>query len=100
MRERAEKSVRRLSAHILGAQDAERRRLARQLHDGVGQLCAGIKMEMDMLKKESPAPATPEIVDSCRRMAEQGLSETRTLSYLLHPPMLDELGFQHAVNGT
>ena len=97
MRARAEKSVRRLSAHILGAQDAERRRLARELHDGVGQLFAGIKMEMDMLKKEGPAQAAPEIVDSCRRMAEQGLSETRTLSYLLHPPMLDELGFQHAV---
>jgi signal transduction histidine kinase len=97
LRARAEKSVRRLSAHILGAQDAERRRLARELHDGVGQLFGGIKMEMDMLKKQSPAPAAPEIVDSCRRMAEQGLSETRTLSYLLHPPMLDELGFQHAV---
>jgi len=97
MRGKAEKSVRRLSAHILDAQDTERRRLARELHDGVGQLFAGIKMEMDMLKKESPVPALPEVVDSCQRMAEQGLSETRTLSYLLHPPMLDELGFQHAV---
>lgn len=97
MRAKAEKSVRRLSAHILGVQDAERRRLARELHDGVGQLFAGIKMEMDMLKKEGPAQAAPEVVDSCQRMAEQGLSETRTLSYLLHPPMLDELGFQHAV---
>lgn len=96
MRAKAEKSVRRLSAHILGAQDAERRRLARELHDGVGQLFAGIKMEMDMLKKESPSQAAPEVVDNCQRMAEQGLSETRTLSYLLHPPMLDELGFQHA----
>lgn len=99
MRAKAEKSVRRLSAHILGAQDAERRRLARELHDGVGQLFAGIKMEIDLLKKDgaAPATATAEVVDNCQRMAEQGLSETRTLSYLLHPPMLDELGFEHAM---
>jgi signal transduction histidine kinase len=97
MRAKAEKSVRRLSAHILDAQDAERRRLARELHDGVGQLFAGIKMEMDILKRDKAFQAAPEVVDNCQRMAEQGLSETRTLSYLLHPPMLDELGFEHAV---
>jgi len=97
MRAKAEKAVRRLSAHILGAQDTERRRIARELHDGVGQLFVGIKMELDLFQKDAVSDQAKETVESCRRMAEQGLTETRTLSHLLHPPMLDELGFEHAV---
>jgi len=97
MRAKAEKAVRRLSAHILGAQDSERRRIARELHDGVGQLFVGIKMEMDLLEQDAVGERTRAAVESCQRMAEQGLAETRTISHLLHPPMLDELGFEHAV---
>jgi signal transduction histidine kinase len=100
LRAKAETAVRRLSARILGAQDAERRRLARELHDGLGQLFAGIKMETEVLRRDQQIESRAnvhEAISNCQRMAEQGLSETRTISYLLHPPMLDELGFQHAV---
>ena len=97
MRAKAEKSVRRLSSHIIGAQDTERRRIARELHDGVGQLFVGIKMELDALREDAVSQPARESLENCRSMAEQGLTETRTISYLLHPPMLDELGFEHAV---
>jgi len=92
--QKAERAVRRLSGHILVAQDAERRRLARELHDDIGQLFAGIKLEIEMFTRSHGASRS---LESCQQMAEQGLSETRTISYLLHPPMLEELGFQHAV---
>lgn len=97
MRETAERAVRRLSGHILVAQDAERRRLARELHDGIGQLFAGIKLELGLLRKQVAPHAAIQTLENCHDMAEQGLAETRTISYLLHPPMLDELGFRHAV---
>lgn len=98
MRATAERSVRRLSAHILKAQDEERRRIARDLHDGIGQLFAALVMELDLLaQKLKGQPEIQERVDGSHQIAAQGLSETRTISYLLHPPMLDELGFEHAL---
>lgn len=98
MRTTAEQSVRRLSAHILKAQDEERRRIARDLHDGIGQLFAALVMELDLLaQKLKGQPEIQERVDGSHQIAAQGLSETRTISYLLHPPMLDELGFEHAL---
>jgi signal transduction histidine kinase len=97
VRQSAERAVRRLSAYILVAQDAERRRLARELHDGIGQLFVGIGLEMRFLERSHPARSADSHLENCQRMAEQGLAETRTISYLLHPPMLDELGFEHAV---
>jgi len=98
MRATAEQSVRRLSARILKAQDEERRRIARELHDGVGQLFAALVMELDLLAQKLKGNAEmQERVDGSHQIAAQGLSETRTISYLLHPPMLDELGFEHAL---
>jgi signal transduction histidine kinase len=93
----AERSIRKLSAHILKIQDGERRRLARELHDGLGQTFAGLNMEMEVLARSSPlSPAQKESVDNAQKMAAEGLSQTRTISYLLHPPMLDEFGFEQA----
>lgn len=98
MRATAESSVRKLNAHILSAQDVERRRLARELHDGLGQIFAGLVMDLDMLAKKADAnEEVQSIVSSAREIAAQGAAETRTISYLLHPPMLDELGFEHAL---
>jgi two-component system NarL family sensor kinase len=93
----AERSVRRLSAHILRVQDAERRRLARELHDGLGQIFAGLNMELEMLSKGTNLdPNQRQSFANAQQMAADGLSQTRTISYLLHPPMLDEFGFEHA----
>ena len=86
-----------LTHRLLKVQDEERRKLARDLHDTFGQTLAALKMAVSQLKetcKETPA-ALP-IVSDVERMADQAIGEIRTLSYLLHPPLLDEIGFASA----
>ncbi|HEY6467081.1 MAG TPA: histidine kinase [Candidatus Acidoferrales bacterium] len=96
-KEAAERSVRRLSAHILRVQDAERRRLARELHDGIGQVFAGLNMEVELLSRGLTLDENQkESFASLQKMVGDGLSQTRTISYLLHPPILDEFGFEQA----
>ncbi len=101
-RRNAESAIRRLSGRLLNLQDQERRRIARELHDSLGQYLAGLKMTIELL-------AQPNIKDKaslfaeCSEILERCISETRTLSHLLHPPLLDEAGFASAakwfVNG-
>jgi signal transduction histidine kinase len=97
-REQAEAAVRALSGQILRIQDEERRRIARELHDSLGQLLSSAKMSLDHLK--SAPPANPEeardLIATACDLVEQSIAETRTLSYLLHPPLLDEFGFASA----
>lgn len=81
-----------LSSRLLRTRDEEHRRIARELHDSLGQYLAALKMNLARLgdsrnpKGEVLHRETEEIVDRC-------IAETRTLSYLLHPPLLDEIGF-------
>jgi two-component system NarL family sensor kinase len=86
-------ALRRLSVRILGLQDAERRRIGRELHDSLGQYLTGLKIDMDMLRQrpynDGLWSQTEELLSTC-------LSEVRTLSYLLHPPMMDEAGLSSA----
>jgi PAS domain S-box-containing protein len=91
-RKEAEESARRLSGRILTLQDDERRRIARGLHDSLGQYLAALKMNLDQLSASNYrtlASECSEIVDKC-------FTETRTISHLLHPPLLDEAGFGSA----
>ena len=86
-------SVRQLSLKLLTVQDEEHRSIARELHDSVGQHLANIKMTVDRLQQlESPDKQT-EILSQLSESLDQCMSETRTISYLLHPPLIDELGF-------
>ena len=97
LREAAERAVRKLSAHILRIQDVERRRLARELHDGVGQIFAGLSMQLDTLSRTAKlAGPQKESLDGASQLAREGLAQTRTISYLLHPPMLEEFGLEQA----
>jgi signal transduction histidine kinase len=96
LRESAERAVRRLSAHILRIQDAERRRLARDLHDGIGQTFVGLRMTLESLKASPRDEAQKQSLEGAFELAQDGLSQTRTLSYLLHPPMLEEFGLEQA----
>jgi signal transduction histidine kinase len=97
LREAAERAVRKLSAHILRIQDAERRRLARELHDGVGQIFAGLSMELDTLSRTTKLDGKQkDCLDGASELAREGLTQTRTISYLLHPPMLEEFGLEQA----
>lgn len=92
-RENAE-SYRALSARILELQDMERRRIARELHDSVGQFLAGVKMGLGQICSKKDALADNEWVSETIDMTDKAIGEIRTISHLLHPPLLDELGFE------
>lgn len=98
-RMRAEAAVRRLSSHILRLQDAERRKVARDIHDGIGQYFAASKMGVQgVLQGDSLSAAQRKALEEACSLMEQGMSEARTLSHLLHPPLLDEVGFRAAAD--
>jgi signal transduction histidine kinase len=95
--EKTNAELRLLSARVMSLQDDERRRLARELHDGIGQYLAAIKMSCDIARDkldseggENPMDDTVELLDRC-------ISEVRTMSHLLHPPLLEEIGLDSAV---
>ena len=92
-REQAEASLRTLSVRLLELQDQERRKFSRELHDSLGQYLVGAKMNLAMLGKSVPGNA---IVAECLKLLDQAMTETRTISQLLHPPLLDETGFGSA----
>src|SRR6266404_2385104 len=95
VRERTE-ALRRLSSRLMTMQDEERRRIARELHDSVGQELAAAKMILDsiMLKTHSqPDQAVAEASNGIDR----AIQEVRTMSHLLHPPLLDEVGLVSAL---
>ena len=95
---RAERAQRRLSTRLLTSQDEERRRIARELHDSVGQYLSALTMNLEQLKQEGdalPAPAVQRLAQSLE-ITQKCIAETRTISYLLHPPLLEELGLASA----
>jgi PAS domain S-box-containing protein len=94
----SEESLRKLSLFLLRSQDEERRRIGRELHDSLGQRLVAIKMELDILSPSIPADseAGRQLAECCQR-AEEAIKELRTISYLMYPPMLDDLGLQSAV---
>jgi len=99
LRERrlAQQAVRRLSARLLELQDVERRKIARELHDSIGQYFAGMAMMLDTIRHQEMSTERRDVLLSeSVQMAQQGASETRSLSHLLHPPLLDEKGFASA----
>jgi signal transduction histidine kinase len=92
-RERAEESSRRLSVRVLQLQDEERRKFSRELHDSLGQLLALAKMHMSVLLEKNPHD---ELLKEIDELLTQSVTETRTISHLLHPPLLDEVGLASA----
>jgi PAS domain S-box-containing protein len=93
-RKRAEEAARSLGGHILTLQDEEHRRIARGLHDSLGQYLTALKINLDVLAATDGNSAT---LSECANIADRCLTETRTISHLLHPPMLDEAGLGSAV---
>ena len=86
-------ALRRLSVKLLTVQDEERRRIARELHDSLGQDLTAAKISLDMLAQERDDSA---YLREVRKLVDRCISDTRTLSHLLHPPLLDEAGFVSA----
>ena len=95
----ANESLRKLSASLLRAQDAEQRHLARELHDSVGQLLAAIGMNISVIQAEADklSPAVAKCVVDNGELLQEIIKEIRTISHLLHPPMLDEAGLAFAL---
>ena len=96
VRDNAE-SYRQMSARILELQDLERRRIARELHDSVGQYLAGLKINLNQLESDSridePKIDRPKMIRETIALTDYAIQEVRTISHLLHPPLLEELGF-------
>jgi len=89
-----------IASKLVQVQDAERRRIARELHDGVGQLMAAIAMNVSRVfrEKDRLSDEASRGVAENMKMIEQANSDIRTVSYLLHPPMLDEIGLSSALS--
>ncbi|HTA23283.1 MAG TPA: MEDS domain-containing protein [Terriglobales bacterium] len=86
-------ALRRLSSRLLSLQDTERRRIARELHDSLGQYLVGLKLNVHMLRQ---SPDREELWSQAEELMQQCMNEVRTLSYLLHPPTMDAAGFASA----
>ena len=91
---RAEQQLRVVSGHLLNLRDEERRRLGRDLHDSAGQLLSMAKLNLSLAQdqlgtRQSTRRCLPE---ECSSLIDQALADVRTISYLLHPPLLEELG--------
>jgi PAS domain S-box-containing protein len=88
-------ALRHLSAKLMHLKDEEHRRIARNLHDSLGQYLASVKLNLALLSPYIPSDGTA-VLSEARDSLEQCIVETRTISYLLHPPLLDEAGFASA----
>jgi PAS domain S-box-containing protein len=88
-----------LTSRVQRLQDDERRRIARELHDSIGQLLVAIGMNTASIKMESDqlTPEVAQLLDDNAKMVEEISSEIRTMSHLLHPPLLDEVGLSSAI---
>jgi two-component system, sensor histidine kinase and response regulator len=100
-RKRTEQNLRELSARLLQVQDEERRRFARELHDSAGQMLAALSMNLAPLQAEvrTGGPKVVNLVKESLDIVTELSKEVRTISYLLHPPLLDELGLSSALRG-
>lgn len=88
-------ALRKLSGRLMRVQDEERRRIARELHDGLGQWLAAAQINVDMiLIRGGGSP----VLEETRKLIDHAVSSIRTMSYLLHPPLLDEAGFEAAAH--
>ena len=94
----ANRDLRTLSARLLQLQDEERRRFARELHDSVGQSLAGLTLNLSAVRTDIERLAkTANALSESEAIVQEMSKEVRTISYLLHPPMLDEAGLASAL---
>src|SRR5579871_2041800 len=86
-----------LSASLIATQDEERRRIARQLHDELGQDLVAAKMMMDSIARCDSTQAVEHAAASASKLVDAAIQQVRDLSHLLHPPLLDEVGLRSAL---
>lgn len=99
-RKQAEKEVQDLSRRMMRVQEEERRNLARELHDGATQNLVALSLNMAQIRNAgADVPTTTAMIEECMRLVEDCTNELRTISYLLHPPLLEELGLGRTLRG-
>ena len=90
---RSQQAAKHLSMRLMKLQDEERRRFARELHDSLGQYLAMLKLNLGQMEVSTRYAG---LLQQSLKLTDEALTETRTISYLLHPPMLDEAGLVSA----
>ncbi len=90
--------LRRLSVRLLSMQDEERRRIARDLHDGLGQELAVAKMVLGKSLGPNSTPAEKRVANEASEIIDRAIQQVRSMSHLLHPPLLDEVGLLSALS--
>jgi PAS domain S-box-containing protein len=98
-RKTAENALRQLSGLLLRSQDHERRTIAREVHDGIGTSISGLSLALGKLRQflDDDNPEHRRVLSDCRELIQTAAAEIRTISYLLHPPTLEELGLAPAL---
>ncbi|HUJ33242.1 MAG TPA: PAS domain-containing protein [Candidatus Acidoferrum sp.] len=96
---RVEGDLRRLSQQLMRTRDEERRQMARELHESAGQSLAALKMTLGNLRETLPRKGglASSLLRTCVDLTEEAIREVRTVSYLMHPPMLNEAGLGSAL---
>jgi signal transduction histidine kinase len=90
--------LRRLSGSLMATQDEERRRIARELHDGLGQDLTVVKIMLQgVFREDAPSESKKNAMADVNRLIDGALQQIRSVSYLLHPPLLDEVGLRSAL---
>ena len=89
--------LRRLSGRLMTMQDEERRRIAREIHDGLGQELAAAKMITEGILAKDKDPALQRASLEASQLIDRAIQQVRTISHLLHPPLLDEVGLVSAL---
>jgi signal transduction histidine kinase len=95
--ERVNGELRRVSGHLIRMQDDEHRRIARELHDGLGQELAALAMTLAQIPGYKSVDRKDQAVNEASEIASRAIQQVRSMSHLLHPPLLDEVGLLPAV---
>ena len=97
--QRKNEQIQELNGRLMQLQDAERRRLARELHDSTGQMLAALNINLTLMKDltSDSGPTMTKLVTESGTLTEELTRQIRTMSYLLHPPLLDEAGLGSAL---
>jgi signal transduction histidine kinase len=91
------KELRNLSSNLIATQDDERRRIARELHDSLGQELSAAKMMVDKIISLNRSTESMKEATEISNLIDHAIQQVRSISYLLHPPLLDEIGLQSAL---
>jgi signal transduction histidine kinase len=99
-RKEAQESLQELSGRLLRLRDEEQRRIARELHDSTVQIMGALAIDIEKIQQLVPVEGSPKIqklLADSSDLVERATAELRTISYLLHPPILDDLGLDGAL---